>query len=66
MANSKKPTGKIINVLPAQMKNKIKKQILKDLTFEDLNTIGRMLVNYYETDRMGFAKRACAFCKGWR
>jgi hypothetical protein len=66
MANSTKPKGKIINALPAQIKNKIKKQILKDLTFEDLSTIGKILVNYYETDRIGFAKRACHFCKTWR
>lgn len=66
MGKEKKPTGKIMNALPANYRKDVKKQILKDLTFEDLRTIGKVLVNYYEADRMGFAKFACDFCKGWK
>ena len=57
---------KLPDALPERFKKQLDKPRLRDLTFNDLLYIRKIMDKYYDEDDIGFLKAACSVCSKWR
>jgi hypothetical protein len=57
---------KLPDAVPERFKKKLDKPRLRDLTFNDLLYIHKIMGNYFDDDDTGFLKTACSVCSKWR
>jgi hypothetical protein len=56
----------VIKTLPASLKRAFDKPRLRELTFNDLNTVYTQMQKYFDLDGSAFTTTSCSICTKWR